>query len=164
MMASTTTSRYILLAALLSVAAQAWSDSSASEYTFTQSISLDPEDDGAHESDASSSVLSCSSSYDGEFLVTSMMINGGGDCLSPFDNYFSDFDDDDSEDDDDDDDNDGHSSMLSNTSLRRSLASANGGGSSRPRSSKQDKRRSVIPTGMNSAPPTSSRRAFGLPK
>lgn len=143
---------------------QAWSDSS-SEYTFTQNVSIDPDDDGPHQPEApegSNTVLCSSLLYDGEFLVTSqaMMINGG-DLNPPAFDQFSDFDDTD-DDEDDDDDNDGHSSMLSNSSVRRSLATANGASSySRPKS--QDKNKPVIPTAMNTSPPASrTRHAFVL--
>eukprot|EP00545_Synedropsis_sp_CCMP1620_P012457 CAMPEP_0119006562 /NCGR_PEP_ID=MMETSP1176-20130426/2369_1 /TAXON_ID=265551 /ORGANISM="Synedropsis recta cf, Strain CCMP1620" /LENGTH=168 /DNA_ID=CAMNT_0006958491 /DNA_START=62 /DNA_END=568 /DNA_ORIENTATION=- len=165
------TSRFYqcLCAALLLAAGspvQAWSDNSASEYTFTQNISLDPDDDGPQQPPNSSKTILCASSLlydDGEFLVTSqaMMINGGDLTPPAFDDY-SDLDD---SDDEDDDDNDGHSSMLSNSSVRRSLASANGSGAAAgaPLSSyKSPKSSTVVPTSMNASPPARTKRAFGL--
>ena len=99
----------------------------SSQYTFSQSVSLDPEDlvqPLPPTLPSPSSSLVCSTLIcDGEFLFSAMMINGGDIHPTPGRDY------EDSEDDDDnnDDDDDGHSSMLSNVSLRRSVATANGG-------------------------------------
>jgi hypothetical protein len=99
----------------------------SSQYTFTQSVSLDPEDPVQPLPPTlppTSSSLVCSTLIcDGEFLVSAMMINGGDIHPTPG----RDFEDSDDDNDNNDDDDDGHSSMLSNTSLRRSVATASGG-------------------------------------
>jgi hypothetical protein len=99
----------------------------SSQYTFSQSVSLDPEDPVQPlppTLPSTSSSMVCSTLIcDGEFLVSAMMINGGDLHQTPG----RDFEDSDDDNDNNDDDDDGHSSMLSNTSLRRSVATANAG-------------------------------------
>mmetsp|Transcript_21239 Transcript_21239/g.32069 ORF Transcript_21239/g.32069 Transcript_21239/m.32069 type:complete len:161 (-) Transcript_21239:2107-2589(-) len=107
-----------------------------SQYTFTQSVAIDPDErsSDAVKSESPSSIVSSSMMYYGRYLVSSeaIFISGGDVFTGVGDStYYSSDNTDDSDDDDDDDD--GHSSMLSNASLRRALVSASGGDVRQPK-------------------------------
>ena len=116
----------------------------SSHYTFTQNVSLDPDDVGpppmtppTPHAPMVCSTLIC----DGEYLISAMMISGG-DMHPPPTLNFEESDDEN----DDDDDDDGHSSMLSNISLRRSLATANGPSSSYGHDTTSNSQKETVPT------------------
>lgn len=95
-----------------------------SQYTYTHSVSLDPDEPPPPPPQEDPVVCSSSLMYGEGFLISSQaMMVSGGDLFGQID-YSDDFDDSEDENDDDDDDDDGHSSMLSTASLRR--ATANG--------------------------------------
>mmetsp|Transcript_14096 Transcript_14096/g.20827 ORF Transcript_14096/g.20827 Transcript_14096/m.20827 type:complete len:179 (+) Transcript_14096:150-686(+) len=109
-----------------------------SQYTFTQSISIDADGSSsdATNNESPSSIVSSSMMYYGRYLVSSEAFSISGGDMFRWERdaaYYVSDNVDESDDDDEDDDDDGHSSMLSNASLRRSLVSASGRDVSRPK-------------------------------
>lgn len=139
-------SKRLLALTTLAVATQAshnYNNDPSSQYTFTQNVSLDLDDDvpPPMTPPPPSAPMLCSALIcDGEFLISAMMISGGDMHQPPNSNF------DESDDDQDDDDDDGHSSMLSNVSLRRSVATSNGASSSFVQVATSNSQKDNVPT------------------
>lgn len=124
---------------------------SPSQYTFTKSVAIDPDErsSDAVKSESPSSIISSSMMYYGRYLVSSeaIFISGGDVFTGVGDSTHYSSDNTDDSDDDDDDDDDGHSSMLSNASLRRALVSASGGNVRQPKPRNSRRRNGITASG-----------------